>query len=98
MQFLLYIENNYQNTNLQELSWKFGFSKAYINRVFKGSVGTTVQQYIKSLRMVEASKLLANPDNTVIKVAELVGYNDCSYFIEEYKKFYGYTPKGKLSL
>ena len=95
---LLYIENNYQKTSLAQISENFNYSKTYINKIFKEAMGLTVQQYIKNLRLNEAHKLLENKALTIEEIAEYVGYNDTSYFIEEYKKAFGKTPKAMRKL
>lgn len=90
---LLFVENNYRKTSLTGVSDYFHFSKTYINRIFKQTTGSTIQQYIKQLRLKTAKKLLLDPTATVTLVAQTVGYHDTSYFIEEYKKMFGRTPR-----
>ncbi|MCR5144304.1 MAG: AraC family transcriptional regulator [Lachnospiraceae bacterium] len=88
----IFIENNYQKVSLDDVADNFHFSKTYINKIFKSAYNTTVLKYIKDLRIKEAQKLLSNSSTTITTISQMVGYNDTSYFIEEFKKATGVTP------
>ena len=90
---LLYVENNYQHASLSDVAESFHFSKTYLNKIFKKATGTTILQYIKKLRLNEANRLLLDKELSVESIGRMVGFEDTSYFIEEYKKAFGKTPK-----
>jgi len=89
---ILYIQKNYKQLTLEELASEFHYSRANINNVFKKYTGTTIRQYTKKLRLQKAEQLLQNTRFSVEEVAMEVGYNDISYFIEQFKAHYGMTP------
>ena len=68
-------------------------SPDHLTRVFKKKKGLTVSDYIKQRRMIVAKHLLADQRMTITMVADMVGYSNYSYFIEQFKKFTGMTPK-----
>ena len=44
--------------------------------------------------MEEACKMILEDKYKLYEIAEKVGYNDFSYFIQSFKKKYGVTPNG----
>ena len=96
-----YVERHYQeDISLEELAkTRYFVDPTYLSRLFKRKSGIRFSHYLASVRMRKAKELLTqNPDLTVMEVAGAVGFNDCSHFIQLYKKFYGTTPgKAKTS-
>ena len=73
---------------------KIGYvSPDHLTRVFKKKRGQTVSEYIKQKRMDMAKHLLRDEHMTITAVADTVGYSNYSYFIEQFKKYTGVTPK-----
>ena len=62
-------------------------------RFFKQKTGKTVSQYISELRVESACRLLKNQDLTVEEVGYMVGYNNFSNFLRQFKKVRKQTPK-----
>ncbi len=89
---ILYIQKNYQKLTLEELASEFHYSRANINNIFKKYTGTTIRQYTKKLRLQKAERLLQDNRLSVEEISMEVGYNDISYFIEQFKTCYGMTP------
>ena len=52
----------------------------------------TVMCFVRQLRLQKALELLETTDISVQKIAEMVGYEDVSYFIGQFKKRYRNTP------
>lgn len=65
----------------------FRFSRAF-HEIF----GLTFQDYVLRYRILEACRLLRNPDANVTKVAYSVGFNDASYFSRVFRRFIGTSP------
>jgi len=55
-------------------------------------VGKTPLQFMHSIRMKRAAKLLATREYPVADVAVMVGYNSTKYFSQHFKKAYGCYP------
>lgn len=91
-----YVEIHYKNRIVLEdlAKQRYYVDPSYLSRLFKRKCGMGFMQYLLSVRMEKAKKLLENshPPLPVADVASEVGFNDYSYFIQMYKKFYGATP------
>lgn len=89
-----YLQENFQkDISLHELGDKFGFTPEYLGKIFKKHTGETLSRYLTKLRMNEAKRLLLNnPDMSIQKVGELVGYKDDFYFSRAFKNYTGIQP------
>lgn len=54
---------------------------------------TSFNQLMHDIRMKKAAKMILNTDCNVSRVASAIGISSTSYFIRQFKKFYGITPK-----
>lgn len=82
----------------EELSVKMVADAAFVSadhlmRVFKKKLGITVTDYILDCRMKLAGELLKKPGFSITMVSNSVGFNHSSYFTEQFKKYYGLTPR-----
>lgn len=69
-------------------------SPQYINRLFNRFLGLSFQQYLLKLRMRKAKEFLVqHPQLKILEIAAMVGYQDTSYFIANFKKETGMTPE-----
>lgn len=68
-------------------------SADHLTRIFKKKFGMTVTDYILDRRMKLAGELLKKPDLSITMVSNSVGFNHYSYFTEQFKKYYGLTPR-----
>lgn len=92
-QILQYIDQHYQETiTLLQLSELTHFSTRQITRRFKQAVGLSVSEYILSQRMNHARELLSTTDMRITDIALEVGFNNPSYFCEQFHKVMGCTP------
>ena len=64
----------------------------YLCRIFKKYFGISPIEYIISQRLNYAQRLILNTDMSINEIAAACGYNDTSFFIMQYKKYYGTTP------
>jgi len=62
-----------------------------LERRFKEGLNTTPLQYIRKKKLMLAAKLMIEGES-VLSAGLNVGYNDNSYFIELFKRYYGVTP------
>ena len=58
----------------------------YLMRLFKKETGMSLTQYINEQRILKASHLLKHSDYNINYVADLVGYENLSYFARSFKK------------
>ena len=81
-----------EDLTLDSVADKFHMSKTYISRILKKYTNQSFLQLLISRRMDIARKMIAEDKFKLYEIAEKVGYNDFSYFIQVFKKKYGVTP------
>ena len=78
--------------NRNTLSERFHFSPEYIGKMFRKDIGTSLNDYINSLRVEKAKHLLENTNTKVIDIALEVGFDTLPYFSSVFKKYTGVSP------
>lgn len=91
---LAYIENHgtdpgFSATHVAEA---FGMERANFSRYFKRHTGSTFVDYVSTLRIELARKLLVTTDLSLNEIVRRVGYSDASAFIRKFRKHIGVTP------
>ena len=79
------------NLSLENISSEIGISKYHFLKEFKKHIGITPNQYIQ-IKKINKTKELIQKDIPLSHIAYECGFNDQSYMIKVFKKFYGYTP------
>ncbi|MBQ9360640.1 MAG: response regulator [Lachnospiraceae bacterium] len=74
------------------LAGSFGFSSAYLSKVFTRSMGKSPVRYLTDIRIKEAKRLLTSTDEPIARVGELSGYPDQFYFSRTFRKEVGENP------
>ncbi|MGP4041458.1 response regulator transcription factor [Gracilibacillus sp. D59] len=88
-----YIHSHYdQSITLKSIANKFYMNPVYMGQLFKKTYGVYFKDYILTVRMDEAKKLLRTTDLKVYEVAEKVGFNNPDYFVTQFEKIGGTTP------
>ncbi len=88
-----YINTYYKNElSLQSLADKFFISPYYLSRIFKEITGFTYVEYLNSVRIKEAIKLLEETNLKVCFIASKVGYGSITHFGRVFKELTGHTP------
>jgi AraC-like DNA-binding protein len=89
-----YIDDNYmEKISINEISKLFNISPQYMIKVFKQAFKTSPYKYLTQKRVNEAEKLLiSNRDLLISEIANLVGFEGASHFIEVFKKAQNCTP------
>lgn len=68
-------------------------SDGYFSHIFKTLMGMSFTQYVKSVRMNEAVRLLKCTDETITAIAQRLHYATASHFIEDFRRIKGISPK-----
>ena len=63
-----------------------------LKRRFKAATGSSLIEYLQSLRVEEAKRLLEGTDLPVEDISEQTGYSDTSFFRRLFKRLTGLTP------
>ena len=82
----------YQKITLRELSEKYFVSEAYLQKQFKKYVGSSPSNYLKQLRIEKSKQLLRTTNRSIAEIAEMVGFQDTSYYISVFKSIEAITP------
>ena len=83
---------------IEEISNHVGFSKYYFCRSFKKTTGTTLVNYINSLRCTNAKRLILSGQHNISESAIMSGFNNLSYFSRTYTKHIGHPPSEEKTL
>lgn len=88
-----YIHKNYSSQiDLTNISNNFGFSSAYLSKVFSKYAGISPSKYLKNYRIMIAKQLLNNPDVPISAISTQTGFLDQFYFSKTFKSATGYSP------
>ena len=69
------------------------YSEEYFCRMFKKNFGETFIDYLNKYRINSAKRIIdSSPSLPIIKIVELVGFSNSSYFSKLFKKIIGVTP------
>lgn len=90
-----YVQNNYnRGISMDEVAEMVSMSYSYFSRVFKEQLHQSFSEYVLSVRMREAKRLMEeDPAIKIKEVAELVGYESVYTFSRAYKQYYHVSPK-----
>ncbi len=75
-----------------EIATAVNLSRAHLRYLFKAETGMSPAQYLRSLRMQEAGRLLETTFLSVKEVMHRIGVRDESHFTRDFKKVYGLSP------
>ena len=79
---------------IKELEQKMGYTKRYLDMLFKEHVGISPKAYSGIVRFQNFYQLWANSENNSFYSDNLYDlYYDQSHFIREFRKFTGHSPK-----
>ncbi|MBQ4524194.1 MAG: helix-turn-helix transcriptional regulator [Lachnospiraceae bacterium] len=89
-----YIEKNYaEPITLQQLADIIPCNSQYLCRFFKEITGITPIQYLIQRRVEHACEMLKETTKSVLEISLDCGFENVSYFIRQFKKLKGCTPK-----
>lgn len=88
------ISKDYSNPDLSllDISQALNISYGYLSKVFKQKTGQSFVNYLTSVRISNAKKLLLENSLKIYEVAKAVGYRSSGYFITAFKNFTGTAP------
>lgn len=88
-----YLDVNYtEKVKLKDLARKFGIHPNYLTRMFHAKYGISPKQYLTSLRLYRACKLLTTTDLSIAIIASSLGFDDQFIFSKIFKKEYDMSP------
>jgi len=90
---IMYINSHYaENLTLEQLSTLCSLSPTYISKIFKTQLDTNFIDYVSSVRIKVAKRLIKNSELSLKEISNEIGYIDPNYFTRVFKKYEGMTP------
>ena len=87
-----FIRTSYmQDISVQSIADALSLDRRYLSRLFKKRYGVSMQEYLLSVRLENAARLLRE-GYSVSEAATLCGYNDRSNFSRMFERRYGVWP------
>jgi len=81
-----------QDWRVESLAHEVGMSRSGFSARFTSMMGESVKQYLTELRMQLAHRALRETTDTLIKIAERVGYQSEPAFNRAFKRVFGVPP------
>jgi AraC family L-rhamnose operon transcriptional activator RhaR len=86
-EIIVYLEDHFrERVSLADLSHHFHASPSYLSRIFKRRMGLGLIEYVNTLRIEEACRLLGTRDWSITQIAGEVGYDEIAYFSRCFRK------------
>ncbi|UXX79834.1 response regulator [Reichenbachiella carrageenanivorans] len=88
------IEDNISDPELSvnHICHAIGMSRTSLYHKLKALVDMSPAEFIRTIRLKRARKLLLNPMNNISEVAYSTGFSDAKYFSTLFKKYYDQSP------
>jgi two-component system response regulator YesN len=90
---LTYINTNYAKPiSLQQIADEIGISSGYLSKIFKDETGQGFSDYLNSLRISIATKMIDYGETDFHKISDACGFQDYAYFFRVFRKKMNMTP------
>ncbi|WP_125077699.1 helix-turn-helix transcriptional regulator [Rufibacter latericius] len=91
------LEKNFlRQVTLEELAFMGGFSLSGLKRACQQTYGVAPGQWLRKRRLEHAHFLLRHSPAHVSEVADAIGYESSSHFVQAFKQHFGYTPGKRM--
>ena len=88
-----YIESHlHEKLDLETVAGAVHYSKYHLHRMFTGTVGLTIHDYVQRRQLTEAAKLLVLSDRPILEIALSAGYKNRQSFTDLFKAMYKKSP------
>jgi len=88
-----YIEQNFaENISVNEIAEALGISRKHLYMIFNDILKISPKQYLIFYRIEKACMRLKTSSQSILEIAESVGYMNQFYFSKEFKRLTGMTP------
>ena len=89
-----YINSHYtEPLMLKEIASRYNISCEHLSRLFKKKLGLTFKEYLYTIRLTHACRLLAHTDKSILEVSMEAGFPDMRAFSQQFDRVYHTTPK-----
>jgi len=84
--------------NVNEIASTLNLSRSRFRHLFKEELGMSPRDCLRLVRLERAKELLETSFLRVKEITTLLGVNDVSHFVRDYKVFYRQTPSQTRAL
>lgn len=89
-----WFERNYsQSVGLDDLATYLRFSPSHCSRVVTQQLGSSFSQYLRTVRLRHARRLLEETDLSIAHIGEQTGFRDGNYFSRVFTQHEGVSPR-----
>ncbi len=81
-----------EKIKLEDVASMVYLSPAYFSRIFKREKGETFTKYVNRLRIEKSKPLLLQPEMRMSDIAQMMGFEDQSYYTKVFKSVTGVSP------
>lgn len=93
-EILSYIDSNSEyDLRVSDIAEKCNMSYSYFAKSFKEIYGQSCKEYIETIRLNKAEKLLKFTDMDIAQISQETGFSDSSHLIKCFRNKYNITPK-----
>lgn len=91
---LRYLNDHYTGpVSRSDIARAVGYNESYVSHIFSDTLKTTIPDYINSMRINDASRLLAETDLPITRIASDLGFGSIRNFNRVFLKQKGVSPK-----
>lgn len=84
---------NNPDLNAEMIAAEVGISRVHLYRKLKELTNQSTRDFIRNIRLKQAEILLKSEKNyNMSEIAQLVGFNNTTYFSNAFKELYGVSP------
>ncbi len=88
-----YIEANVtERVNAELICTQFGYSRAYLSRLFKDQCGCSMMKYSMQKKIDHAKKLIREKKYTIGQISDMLCFDNPQYFSRVFKRITNRTP------
>ncbi|MEC0178576.1 helix-turn-helix domain-containing protein [Paenibacillus favisporus] len=75
------------------LAREVGLSPSRLAHLFKAETGRTIVQHVNQMRIRQAALLMKHSGRLAVEAAIEVGFGNYNHFADQFRKYYGVTPR-----
>ena len=88
-----FINQNFSEIHsIEVVAERLHISKYYLCRLFKDATGTTLIDYINTIKVKNACKFLETTNKDMLEISQICGFNSSAYFSNVFKKIMKDSP------
>jgi CheY-like chemotaxis protein len=81
-----------QGFGVENLAREIGLSRVHLNRKIQALTNQSARDFIRTLRLQKAARMLRSASGTVSEIAYKVGFNNLSHFSKVFHRHFGKLP------